>query len=34
MHGYPLYSEAATALDDPEWVPFARGLPPASPTSG
>jgi endo-1,4-beta-mannosidase len=22
MHGYPLYSEAATAPDDPEWVPF------------
>lgn len=22
MHGYPLYSEAATAPDDAEWVPF------------
>jgi len=22
MHGYPLYSEAARAPDDPEWVPF------------
>ncbi len=22
MHGYPLYSEAVTAPDDPEWVPF------------
>jgi len=22
MHGYPLYSEAAMAPDDPEWVPF------------
>lgn len=22
MHGYPLYSVAATAPDDPEWVPF------------
>jgi endo-1,4-beta-mannosidase len=22
MHGYPLYSEAATAPDDPDWVPF------------
>ena len=22
MHGYPLYSVAATASDDPDWVPF------------
>jgi endo-1,4-beta-mannosidase len=22
MHGYPLYTETATAADDPEWVPF------------
>ncbi len=22
MHGYPLYSSAATAADDPDWVPF------------
>ena len=22
MHGYPLYTEVATAPDDPEWVPF------------
>ena len=26
MHGYPLYSEAVTAPDDPDWMPFVSAI--------